>query len=72
VWMMCYGTGVYCAGLFSVRAPRVLGAAFVLTGAIALLGLPDFDILLTALSFGVYHIVFGLVIVRKQAALRNP
>ena len=28
VWMMCYGTGVYAAGLFSVRLPRLLGLAF--------------------------------------------
>ena len=24
IWMMCYGTGVYAAGLFSVRLPRLL------------------------------------------------
>ena len=36
IWMMCYGTGVYAAGLFSLRLPRLLGLAFITTGAVGL------------------------------------
>ena len=64
VWMMCYGTGVYTAGLFSVRLPRLLGLAMLVVGAAAAqftqLGLP-----LAALSFGVLHSLFGLAVLRK-------
>jgi len=65
VWMMCYGLGIYSAGLFSVRAPRVLAWAFVFAGALGLLFLADCGLLLIALSFGLFHIVFGLVVIFK-------
>jgi hypothetical protein len=66
VWMMLYGTGVYTAGLFSIRPPRVLGLAFITMGVIALLWFQDCGVVLAALSFGLLHIVFGLYIIRKQ------
>jgi len=65
VWMMCYGLGVYSAGLFSLRAPRVLGLAFVGAGVLGLLLFPRYGLLLMALSFGLLHIVFGLVVIFK-------
>ncbi len=66
VWMMLYGTGVYTAGLFSIRPPRMLGLAFLLLGVIALLSFPAYGVACAAVSFGVLHIVFGLYIIRKQ------
>jgi hypothetical protein len=66
VWMMLYGTGVYTAGLFSVRAPRVLGMLFIALGVVALLGFPQYGVVSAALSFGLLHIVFGLYILHKQ------
>jgi len=66
VWMMLYGTGVYTAGLFSIRAPRVLGLVFIATGAVALLAFPQYGVVTAALSFGLLHIVFGLYILRRQ------
>ena len=66
VWMMLYGTGVYTAGLFSIRAPRVLGLAFLAVGVVALLCFPAYGVVSAALSFGLLHIVFGLYVVRKQ------
>ncbi len=66
VWMMLYGTGVYTAGLFSIRPPRILGLAFLVLGVVALLGFPAYGVISAALSFGVLHIVFGLYILRKQ------
>ncbi len=66
VWMMLYGTGVYTAGLFSIRPPRVLGLTFIAMGAIALLCVPQYGVLTAALSFGLLHIVFGVYILRHQ------
>jgi len=63
VWMMCYGLGVYSAGLFSVRAPRVLGWAFVFAGALGLLFLANYGLPLIAASFGLFHLAFGLVVI---------
>ena len=66
VWMMLYGTGVYTAGLFSVRAPRLLGLTFIALGVIALLCFPGYGVVSAALSFGLLHIVFGLYIIHRQ------
>jgi len=66
VWMMLYGTGVYTAGLFSVRAPRVLGLMFIFLGVVALLCFPEYGVVAAAMSFGLLHIVFGLYILKKQ------
>ena len=66
VWMMLYGTGVYTAGLFSRRPPRVLGLTFLTLGAVALFAFPSYGLVSAALSFGLLHIVFGLYIIRKQ------
>jgi hypothetical protein len=66
VWMMLYGTGVYTAGLFSIRPPRILGLAFLGLGVIGLLWFLAYGMVSAALSFGLLHIVFGLYIIRKQ------
>jgi hypothetical protein len=66
IWMMLYGTGVYTAGLFSIRPPRILGLTFIITGIAALLLFQDYGIVTAALSFGSLHIVFGLYILRRQ------
>jgi hypothetical protein len=66
IWMMLYGTGVYTAGLFSIRPPRVLGLTFVALGVVALLRFQDYGVVSAALSFGLLHIIFGLYILRKQ------
>jgi len=65
VWIMCYGTGLYAAGLFSVRLPRVLGLAFIVTGAVGLLWFAEYGVVLAALSFGVLHLAFGAAILLK-------
>ncbi len=66
VWMMLYGTGVYTAGLFSIRPPRILGLAFIASGIVALLFFPEYGVVSAALSFGLLHLVFGLYILRKR------
>jgi len=64
-WIMCYGTGLYAAGLFSVRLPRVLGLAFIVTGAVGLLWFAEYGVVLAALSFGVLHLAFGAAILAR-------
>jgi hypothetical protein len=66
VWMMLYGTGVYTAGLFSIRPPRILGMAFIAMGVVALLCFPQYGVVSAVLSFGLLHILFGIYIVWKQ------
>jgi hypothetical protein len=66
VWMMLYGTGVYTAGLFSIRPPRVLGMTFIAAGIVALLWFQQYGVVSAALSFGLLHIVFGLYIISRQ------
>lgn len=66
MWMMLYGTGVYTAGLFSIRAPRILGLAFLALGIVALMAFQGYGVVTAALSFGLLHIVFGIYILGKQ------
>ena len=66
VWMMLYGTGVYTAGLFSIRPPRILGLTFLGMGVVALLVFPGYGVVSAALSFGLLHIVFGVYVLRNQ------
>jgi len=68
VWMMLYGTGVYTAGLFSVRAPRTLGMAFIAAGVASINFFQQYGVITAALSFGLFHIVFGLYVIRKRRA----
>ncbi|OGL41826.1 MAG: hypothetical protein A2161_18655, partial [Candidatus Schekmanbacteria bacterium RBG_13_48_7] len=58
IWMMCYGTGVYAAGLFSVRLPRLLGLAFIMLGSVSLVFFDRYALVLVYLSFGIFHIIF--------------
>ena len=66
VWMMLYGTGVYTAGLFSVRAPRILGMLFIAAGVASINFLQQYGVVTAALSFGLFHIAFGLYVIRKR------
>lgn len=64
-WMLAYGIAVCATGLFSQREVSVLGAAFLVTGAACLfatgIGLP-----MMAVTFGGFHIVYGLAMSRKE------
>ena len=66
VWMMLYGTGVYTAGLFSIRSPRVLGLAFLGLGVVAMFFFQEYGVVWAAVSFGLLHIIFGFHIIGKQ------
>jgi len=68
IWMMLYGTGVYTAGLFSISAPRILGMAFIAAGVVSIHFLQQYGVITAALSFGLFHIAFGLYVIRKRRA----
>ena len=72
VWMMLYGAGVYTAGLFSLRPPRLLGLTFLLMGIVALFAFPDYGVISVAASFGLLHVVFGAYVLTKQRQVAAP
>jgi hypothetical protein len=66
VWLLLYGVAVMQAGAFSVRTIPVMGALFVLVGAIAL-PLPwTWANVMLAVGFGGLHLGFGAFIARRH------
>ncbi len=69
MWLMLYGTGVVTGGAFSVPVVPVMGACFLIEGALAIFlpasaSLPWNDFWL-AFGFGGLHIIFGTIIARR-------
>ena len=66
VWMLTYGIAVCAVGLFSQREVAYLGAAFLSAGAITLFMKPEWGLPMMGIAFGGFHIVYGLVMARKD------
>jgi len=64
-WMCCYGAAVVCGGAFSVRAVPIMGWCFIALGTVAFVLPANYGNALMAASFGLLHIVFGIVIARR-------
>ena len=65
-WLLLYGASVVTGGSHSVRPVPLMGAGFMLTGALALVAPPAWGDAFMAAAFGGLHIVFGIVIWRKH------
>ncbi len=65
VWMLLYGAAVVTGGAFSVRIVPVMGWMFIAVGAIAFALPSAYGNYLLGVSFGILHIVFGLIIARR-------
>jgi hypothetical protein len=66
VWLLLYGVAVMQAGAFSVRTIPVMGAAFVLAGAIALPMPWWWANVMLAVGFGIVHLGFGAFIASRH------
>jgi hypothetical protein len=64
-WMLCYGIAVCAVGLFSQKEVSSLGAAFLIAGAVTLL-FPQIGLPMMAVTFGGFHIAYGLMMSRKD------
>ena len=65
IWMLLYGTAVVTGGAFSVRVIPVMGWIFMAFGAIAFALPAGFGNILMGVTFGLVHIVFGIIIARR-------
>lgn len=65
-WLLLYGAGVLTGGIFSVPAVRLLGAAFMALGMLAILTPPDWGNVWLAVGFGGLQFGFGIYIARHH------
>ncbi|MBN2584353.1 MAG: hypothetical protein JXL80_14930 [Planctomycetes bacterium] len=61
-WMIFYGMAVWSVGLFSPVEVKMLGAAFILAGALGSDWIQSHEIAAMAVTFGGFHLVYGVVV----------
>lgn len=64
IWMLMYGVGTVTGGALSIRIIPMMGVLFILAGGVALFVPLFWGNLLMAVSFGGFHLVFGVIIAR--------
>ncbi|HUF66916.1 MAG TPA: hypothetical protein VMM17_13155 [Gemmatimonadaceae bacterium] len=65
LWLLLYGAAIVAAGAFSVQIVPVLGAAFMLAGAVSFFAPAEWNNWIMAGAFGGLHIAFGIPIARR-------
>jgi len=65
VWLLLYGAAVVTGGSYSVRAVPIMGWCFIVLGAVAFFLPASTGNIMMAIGFGLFHIIFGIVIARK-------
>jgi hypothetical protein len=66
VWLLLYGAAVFACGVSSIPVVMVAGAAFMVSGTIALLLPPAAAPVLLAVGFGGIHIALGTIVLRRH------
>jgi hypothetical protein len=65
-WMIGYGMALWTVGMFSITEVKVLGAAFLASGWAGLILLSDYPVAAMAVTFGGFHLVYGLVVLKRH------
>ena len=65
-WLLLYGAGLAASGVFSIRPVLLTGFGFMALGALALAMPSDWTSPLLAVGFGGFHLVLGLIIIRRH------
>ena len=64
IWMLMYGVGTLTGGSLSIRVIPLMGVLFILFGACALFVNLIWGNVLMGVTFGGFHLVFGVIIAR--------
>jgi hypothetical protein len=65
LWLLLYGAAVAAGGAMSVEIIPVMGLCFLISGVLALVAPFAWRDWILALSFGGFHVIFGLPIARR-------
>lgn len=65
IWLLLYGASFISSGSFSIRVVPIMGLCFMLLGLGACFVPLSIGNILMGAGFGVFHIVFGLIIARS-------
>jgi hypothetical protein len=65
VWLLSYGAGLAASGSTSVPPVALMGASFMIVGAIAAVAPASWGLALLLIGFGGLHVGFGAVIARS-------